>query len=266
MGMRAVFRNRFRWSRRILNPFLEAPICLILQRLPSIVHAFIHVCNFQSMQCQKICVGHVRASIELCLKKGFSKATLGSSFTLNWEKKKYRSVRFKRHTAWFLIFQKRELKHRDDWSPQAIFWPYARSKKPDGLTAKVIWFCYSLPFRLTDLSTGAVIKDNQASVQNYRIQNGEMILLFLQPYWLCNNAPMNIPSTNKAKMMSFHFRFISICVDDLYCNVIKDPDCLPWNNPWWSPGMRHSHLQSMLYQMACTRSSIIRGPPWVVFK
>ena len=72
-----------KWSRRILNPFLKAPIYLILQGLPSIVHAFVHVCNFQSMQCQKICVGHVRASIELCFKKGFNKTTLGSSITLN---------------------------------------------------------------------------------------------------------------------------------------------------------------------------------------
>ena len=174
-------RIHTKWSRRILNPFLKAPICLILQGLPSIVHAFIHVCNFQSMQCQKICVGHVRASIELCFKKGFSKTTLGSSFTLNWEKKKYRSVRPKRHTAWFLIFQKRELKHRDDWSPQMIFWPHARSKKPDGLTAKGIWFCYPLPLRAYRFQYGwAVVKDNHASVQNYRIQDGEVIWLMNQ--------------------------------------------------------------------------------------
>jgi len=74
--MQAVYSHFTLWSRRILNPFLKAPICLILQGLPSIVHAFVHVCNFQSMQCQKICVGHVRASIELCLNHSAYKSSI----------------------------------------------------------------------------------------------------------------------------------------------------------------------------------------------
>mgnify|MGYP007121915503 CR=1 FL=1 len=160
------------WSRRKLTLFSKATYRLCLLVMACLVHAFVHVCNFQSMQCQKICVGHVRASIELCFKKGFSKATLGSSFTLNWEKKKYRSVRPKRHTAWFLIFQKRELKHRDGWSPQVIFWPYARSKKPDGLTAKGSWFGSPLPLQANRFQYGwaAFSHPNQA-------------------YWNCEYSP-----------------------------------------------------------------------------
>ena len=83
MGSNLAIYWHLKWSRRILNPFLKAPICLILQGLPNIVHALIHACNFQPIECQKICVGHVRVSIELYLNRGFSKATLGSSFTLN---------------------------------------------------------------------------------------------------------------------------------------------------------------------------------------
>ena len=44
---------------RDFEPLSQSPNLLHSTGTVSIVHAFVHVCNFQRMQCQRICVGSV---------------------------------------------------------------------------------------------------------------------------------------------------------------------------------------------------------------
>ena len=46
LGMRAVFHNRFRWSRRKLTLLSKVLYPLVLLMAEGLVHAFIHVHNF----------------------------------------------------------------------------------------------------------------------------------------------------------------------------------------------------------------------------